>query len=318
MDDNKILVSIKCAVYNHEPYLRQCLDGFVMQKTNFRFEAIVHDDASTDGSAAIIREYAEKYPDIIKPIYETENQYSKHDGSVVRIMNAACKGKYIAMCEGDDYWIDPFKLQKQVDFLESHPNISYVFTNRLIYTEKTGKTILQRYKRKLYTTKDVLAGFNSGLQSACFRHECIIDKFKPDYIGINGDRLNPYLSSLDGDFTCLEDVTAVYRKTGQGVSTRVSEESWFKHASIDFYNFHKKLSFPNMSAYCKGEARYLLTFLKKGKCRNIIEAHKILSAIWGQSHFFRYFIILCFSMKLLIEKVFHFSTIKNSKYTNHF
>ena len=77
MDDNKILVSIRCFVYNHEPYLRQCLDGFVMQKTNFRFEAIVHDDASTDVSAAIIREYAEKYPDIIKSIYEFESLYSK-------------------------------------------------------------------------------------------------------------------------------------------------------------------------------------------------------------------------------------------------
>ena len=75
--DNQIIVSIKCLVYNHAPYIRQCLDGFVMQKTNFRFEAIVHDDASTDGTQDIIREYAEKYPDIINPIYETENQYSK-------------------------------------------------------------------------------------------------------------------------------------------------------------------------------------------------------------------------------------------------
>ena len=93
-----------------------------MQKADFRFEAIVHDDASTDNTAAIIREYAEKYPDIIKPIYETENQYSKHDGSLTRIMNAHTRGKYIAMCEGDDYWTDPYKLQKQVDFLESHPD----------------------------------------------------------------------------------------------------------------------------------------------------------------------------------------------------
>ena len=109
-----ILVSIRCAVYNHEPFLRQCLDGFVMQKTNFAFEAIVHDDASTDNSAAIIREYAEKFPDIIKPIYETENQYSKKDGSLTRIMDAAISpsSKYIAICEGDDYWIDPLKLQK--------------------------------------------------------------------------------------------------------------------------------------------------------------------------------------------------------------
>ena len=128
MNNNNILVSIKCAVYNHEHYLRQCLEGFVMQKTNFRFEAIVHDDASTDGSAAIIHEYAEKYPDIIKPIYETENQYSKRDGSLSRIINAHMHGKYIAFCEGDDYWTDPLKLQKQVDILESDPTVSMVYT----------------------------------------------------------------------------------------------------------------------------------------------------------------------------------------------
>lgn len=121
---DKPLVSIKCLVYNHAPFLRQCLDGFVMQKTNFRFEAIVHDDASTDGSAGIIREYAEKYPDIIKPIYENENQYSKRDGSLNRILNKHLTGKYIAFCEGDDYWTDPCKLQKQVDFMETHPDFA--------------------------------------------------------------------------------------------------------------------------------------------------------------------------------------------------
>ena len=96
-----------------------------MQKTNFRFEAIVHDDASTDGTAAIIKEYADKYPNIIKPILETENQYSKHDGSLARIIQKHMRGKYIAMCEGDDYWTDPLKLQKQVDFLESHSEYVY-------------------------------------------------------------------------------------------------------------------------------------------------------------------------------------------------
>lgn len=119
------LVSIRCTVYNHEPYLRQCLEGFVMQQTSFLFEAIVHDDASTDGSAAIIREYAEKYPDIIKPIYETENQYRK--GTILGILDAAIhpSAKYIAICEGDDYWTDPHKLQLQVDFLEEHPDYSF-------------------------------------------------------------------------------------------------------------------------------------------------------------------------------------------------
>lgn len=123
----EILLAIRCLVYNHESYLRQCLDGFVKQKTNFRFVAIVHDDVSTDNSAAIIREYADKYPDIIKPIFEIENQYSKHDGSLQRIMNKAIDdigAKYVAYCEGDDYWTDELKLQEQVDFLESHPDYS--------------------------------------------------------------------------------------------------------------------------------------------------------------------------------------------------
>ena len=123
-ENNKLplIVTIQCLVYNHESFLRQCLDGFVMQKTSFRFEVIVHDDASTDGSAAIIREYADKYPEIIKPIFETENLYSKRDGSLRRVMYRNTRGKYVAICEGDDYWTDPYKLQKQVDFLESHPD----------------------------------------------------------------------------------------------------------------------------------------------------------------------------------------------------
>lgn len=146
--DNKILVSIKCTVYNHEPYIRQCLEGLVMQKTDFRFEAIVHDDASTDGSAAIIREYAEKYPDIIKPIYETENQYSKRDGSLSRIMNAHMHGKYIAFCEGDDYWTDPLKLQKQVGWLEEHDDYVMSHSNCLCFHQSTGKFTHDKIEKK--------------------------------------------------------------------------------------------------------------------------------------------------------------------------
>ena len=127
-DMDKVLVSIHCLAYNQEAYIRQCLDGFVMQKTNFLFEAIVHDDASIDGTADIIREYEKKYPSIIKPIYETENQYSKGGGVLQRIMDECTHGKYIAICEGDDYWIDPLKLQKQVDFLESNPDYGMCYT----------------------------------------------------------------------------------------------------------------------------------------------------------------------------------------------
>ena len=99
------LVAIHCLVYNHEPYLRDCLEGFVMQKTNFPFVAVIHDDASTDASAAIIREYEENFPNIIKPIYENENLYKKNKHLLRQIMNAAIDAtgaKYVAMCEGDD------------------------------------------------------------------------------------------------------------------------------------------------------------------------------------------------------------------------
>lgn len=137
--ERQLMVSIRCLVYNHEPYIRQCLDGFVMQKTNFRFEAIVHDDASTDGTATIIHEYVKKYPDIIKPIYEKENQYSKHDGSLKKVVDARMQGKYVALCEGDDYWIDPLKLQKEYDYLEAHPNKALVYTDCDVFFHKEKK-----------------------------------------------------------------------------------------------------------------------------------------------------------------------------------
>ena len=125
-------VSIRCATFNHEKYISDALDGFLKQETNFPFEVIVHDDASTDRTASIIKEYEQKFPKIIKPIYETENQYSKHNGSIRDIITAACKGKYFAFCEGDDYWIDPNKLQMQVDWLESHPDYTMCCSDAVI------------------------------------------------------------------------------------------------------------------------------------------------------------------------------------------
>lgn len=118
------LVSVLCLVYNHEKFLRKALEGFVQQKVDFPFEVVVHDDASTDGSAEIIREYEREYPDIIKPIYQKVNQHSLKRGRVTRIVHEAARGKYISQCEGDDYWTDLYKLKKQVDFLEAHPDYS--------------------------------------------------------------------------------------------------------------------------------------------------------------------------------------------------
>jgi len=123
---NTPLVSIICTAYNHELYIKQCLDSFIIQKTDFEFEVVINDDASTDKTASIIKEYEQKYPLIIKPIYQTENQYSKRSGLWRTILFPRAKGKYIAICEGDDYWTDPLKLQKQVDFMEKNGDFTLI------------------------------------------------------------------------------------------------------------------------------------------------------------------------------------------------
>lgn len=119
--------------YNHAPFIRQCLDGFLMQKTSFSIEILLHDDASTDGTSEIVREYAAKYPEVLFPIYEVENQYSKHHQNIDLYNYSRARGKYIAYCEGDDYWTDSLKLQKQVDFMEAHLDYSVCFHNFIAY-----------------------------------------------------------------------------------------------------------------------------------------------------------------------------------------
>ncbi|EOS29441.1 hypothetical protein C807_02827 [Lachnospiraceae bacterium 28-4] len=120
---NNPLVSIACITYNHEKYIRDAIEGFLAQKTSFDYEIIIHDDASTDQTADIIRQYEEKYPDKIRGIYQSENQFSKTKGVGITktYVYPLCRGKYIALCEGDDFWIDPNKLQIQADYMESHP-----------------------------------------------------------------------------------------------------------------------------------------------------------------------------------------------------
>ena len=134
------LVSICCITYNHEPYIVQTLDGFLMQKTSLPFEILIHDDASTDRTADIIREYEKKFPNLIKPIYQKENQYSKGFTSVSETWNfPRAQGKYIALCEGDDYWIDENKLQMQVDFLENNPEYGMCYTKAKQFIQKKRK-----------------------------------------------------------------------------------------------------------------------------------------------------------------------------------
>lgn len=153
--EKEIMVSICCITYNQEAYVRQALEGFVSQKTSFFYEVLIHDDASTDHTADIIREYALRYPDQIKPILQAENQYAKGLTNVSGTYNfPRARGRYIAMCEGDDYWTDPHKLQKQVDFLEAHPGCSLVFHSARI--EVLGRALTDRKMRPYKKSRKVL------------------------------------------------------------------------------------------------------------------------------------------------------------------
>ena len=158
MKSNKMMVSIFCLAYNHEPYIRKCLEGFIIQKTNFKYEVLIHDDASTDRTAEIIREYEVKYPDIIKPIYQIENQYSKGI-SINRVFQyPRASGKYIAYCEGDDYWTDEFKLQKQVDFLENNPDYSICVHQATLHNCRTevDSAVTNQFEDKDYSLEEIL------------------------------------------------------------------------------------------------------------------------------------------------------------------
>lgn len=148
MDASKPLLSISCITYNHALYIRNALDGFLMQKTSFAFEILIHDDASTDGTTEIIKEYEKEYPKIIKPIFEIENQWIKGRRGSEVFNYPRAQGKYIALCEGDDYWTDPYKLQKQVDFLEQNPQFCFCCHRYKVYN-----SLKMNFDEKLHPLK---------------------------------------------------------------------------------------------------------------------------------------------------------------------
>jgi Glycosyltransferases involved in cell wall biogenesis len=168
-DNRTLMVTIICAAYNQEQYIRQCLDGFVMQRTSFRFEAIVHDDASTDKTAEIIKEYANRFPGIIIPILETENQYSKHDGSLRRILANHTRGKYVAVCEGDDYWIDAEKLEKQFEYMETHLECSMCFhANKKLMPSGEVVSYRPHQRKEQYSAEEIILGGGSFMSTNSF------------------------------------------------------------------------------------------------------------------------------------------------------
>jgi glycosyltransferase involved in cell wall biosynthesis len=168
------LVSIICTTFNQESFIRETLEGFLIQETSFPFEIIVHDDASTDNTAIVIKEFVDNYPLIIKPIYQKENQYSKKDINIWSdITFPMAEGKYIALCEGDDYWIDVLKLQKQVDFLEN--NNDYVITWTNFYTKKETELVSNDFSTSLPLVYEI--DFNTLFSPYCtYTLTCVFKK----------------------------------------------------------------------------------------------------------------------------------------------
>lgn len=218
--EEKVLVSVCCVAFNHEKYIRTCLDGFVNQKTNFKYEVLVHDDASTDNTASIIKEYADKYPEIIKPILQKENQYSKGIWIYEEHLFPKCTGKYIAYCEGDDYWCDENKLQKQVDVLEKNPDyLACVHQTKMVNLRKNKESNFARIKENglVEISKVFEAGMPWHLSSLMAKKEFLLKK--PPFCFVSKQIQDYPLAvflSLQGQVYFLKDVMSVYRRFTEG------------------------------------------------------------------------------------------------------
>lgn len=222
MNYNKqVLVSISCITYNHAQFIRRCLDSFLMQKTNFAFEVLIHDDCSTDGTTEIIKEYEAKYPNIIKPIYENENQYAQGKPIGSDVWNyPRAQGKYIAFCEGDDYWTDMFKLQKQVDFLENNQDYSMCFHRAKIVGDLSVKTDLDISKigNRDYSGQELFDNWIVPTASILARTEYVLQKVKDKQLVVNGDIIIVLSCASKGKIRGFADIMSAYRIHAGGIT----------------------------------------------------------------------------------------------------
>lgn len=216
----KPFVFVRCLTYNHEKYIEDALKGFVMQKTDFPFLAVVIDDCSTDGTADIVRRYEAQYPDIIKGIYLPHNFRQTREDKRPYYQEYIDKATYWAECEGDDYWTDPYKLQKQVDFMETHPEYNICFHNVQVLDVETGQVGDDTITRDVPGTsgiEDLAKGNYIHTPSVLFRYDKNIRaKFFSLGSCIPSDYAMWMLYAEKGKIYKLPEVMAVYRK-GSGI-----------------------------------------------------------------------------------------------------
>jgi len=211
------LVSICCITYNQDRYIRNAIEGFLMQKTTFTYEIIIHDDASTDSTQKIIKEYVGKNTHII-PILRTTNIKSK-GVAVFPITFEKARGKYIAICEGDDYWTDPYKLQKQVDFMESNKCVSLCYHKVLIPNKKIDHkkfTIQNSVSTTFIPTSSILIRNNNLIIKNFIYHSKSI---------ISGDQFLFYLCSFVGEIKFMNFIGGIYNQNQQGISSKTGIRS---------------------------------------------------------------------------------------------
>ena len=221
MNHSKIpLVSICCQTYNHVNYIKEAVESFLMQNVNFSYEILLRDDASTDGTAEICKEYANSYPDKINLLAYNENQWKKGVKPFSDNVKRA-KGKYIAMCEGDDYWTDPLKLQKQVDFLEGNKSFSLCFHNaKVIYELGQESHVFKELQTREYSGNEVLDTWTIPTASVLFRRKNlnIENLTNPNYL--YGDIILFLTLAETGKLFCMNEIMSVYRRHEGGITTR--------------------------------------------------------------------------------------------------
>jgi len=242
MSNNLILVSICCITYNHEKYIREAIEGFLMQKTNFDYEIIIANDCSPDNTDAIVQEYIHHHPKgkLIK--------YFKHEQNLGMMPNfifalKQCTGKYIALCEGDDYWTDPLKLQKQVDFMEANKEYSGCFHNANV-VDSNGKQIRVFHSEVLKSSYDfeaMIQGLFVPTASLMFRNDKgIVESIKSLVQGLSsGDRLLLALIASKGLIGYLDQNMCAYRKHVGGISSWGPRLTIFKSNVILFKKLQK-------------------------------------------------------------------------------
>jgi len=219
MKNNKrSFVNICCVTYNHEKFISQAIESFLMQKTDFPIEILIHDDASTDATISILKKYQKKYPNIIRLFLEKENQYSKGITKInPTFLFPNAKGKYIALCEGDDYWTDPYKLQKQVNFMDKNQDYSICSHNVIVRDETWEKIVehewLGKDHRQISTIEDILKyGSGGATCSLLFKRSAFSDYPTWTKPIKGGDWLLQILCTQNGKMRYFTEVMGVYRR----------------------------------------------------------------------------------------------------------